>query len=76
MKTATLQQLPMQWPDILRWVSNGEEVLIVDHDRTVARVLPPVPPAPDYLARAQTIWGPNPAGKALSDLVGEGRGER
>jgi antitoxin (DNA-binding transcriptional repressor) of toxin-antitoxin stability system len=41
MKTATLQQLPLRWGDILRWVADGEEVRINDQERTVARVLPP-----------------------------------
>ena len=41
MKTASIQQLPVQWPDILRWVSAGEEVRIHDQEKTVARVLPP-----------------------------------
>ena len=41
MKTASIQQLPVQWPEILRWVSAGEEVRIHDREKTVARVLPP-----------------------------------
>ena len=41
MKTATLEQLPLRWADILRWVAEGEEVHINDQERTVARVLPP-----------------------------------
>ena len=41
MKIATVQQLPLQWPDILRWVSAGEEVQINDREKTIARVLPP-----------------------------------
>jgi antitoxin (DNA-binding transcriptional repressor) of toxin-antitoxin stability system len=76
MKTATIQQLPMQWTDILRWVTDGEEVQITDRDKTVARVLPPAPAAPDFLARAQAIWGEQPEGTALSALVEEGRGTR
>lgn len=76
MKTATIQQLPMQWTDILRWVTDGEEVQITDRDKTVARVLPPAPVAPDFLARAQAIWGAQPEGSPLSALVEEGRGTR
>ena len=76
MKTATIQQLPMQWSDILRWVTSGEEVQITDQDKTVARVLPPAPTAPDFLARAQAIWGAQPEGTPLSALVEEGRGTR
>ena len=73
MKTATLQQLPLRWPDILQWVSAGEEVQIIDHDRAVARVLPPVAAAPDFLRRATTIWGSAPDSPNLSTLVDEGR---
>lgn len=66
----------MQWADILRWVTAGEEVQITDHDKTVARVLPPAPVAPDFLARAQAVWGEQPEGQPLSALVEEGRGTR
>ena len=76
MKTASIEQLTGQWADILRWVSAGEEVQITDRDKTVARILPPAPAAPDYLARARTIWGAQPAGEPLSTLVEEGRGSR
>lgn len=64
----------MQWTDILRWVSAGEEVQITDRDKTVARVLPTVPAVPDYLVCAQAIWGALPEGKPMSALVEEGRG--
>ena len=74
MKSATVQELPLQWSEILRWVSQGEEVEITDHDRTIARVLPPASARPDFLARAQAIWGKEPAGKPLSEVVSEGRG--
>jgi antitoxin (DNA-binding transcriptional repressor) of toxin-antitoxin stability system len=76
MKTATLSELPSLWTDILRWVTAGEEVQITDQDMTVARVLPPSPAIPDFLARAQSIWGEEPEGVAMSDLVEEGRGAR
>jgi len=76
MKTATIEQLPVQWPEILRWVTEGEEVRITDHDRTVARVVPPSPAAPDFIGRAEVIWGKQPEGEALSALVDESRGRR
>jgi antitoxin (DNA-binding transcriptional repressor) of toxin-antitoxin stability system len=66
----------MQWPDILRWVTDGEEVEITDHEKTVARVLPPAHSSPDFLARAQAIWGPQPEGTPLSALVSEARSTR
>ena len=73
MKTATLEQLPLRWPEILRWVSAGEEVQITDHDKAVARVLPPAAAAPDFLHRATSIWGSAPDGANLSTLVDEAR---
>ena len=40
---------------------------------------PTQPPAsamaqPDFLSRAKAIWGEQPAGKPLSEVVGEARG--
>ncbi len=76
MKTAAISELPNVWTDILSWVSAGEEVQLTDCNKTVARVLPPTPAAPDFLARAQAIWGDQPDGTNLSSLVEEGRGAR
>lgn len=76
MKTAAISELPKVWADILRWVTAGEEVQLTDSDKTVARVLPPAPAAPDFLARAQAIWGEQPEGTPLSALVEEERGTR
>ena len=76
MKTAAISELPKAWTDILRWVTAGEEVQLTDSDKTVARVLPPAPATPDFLSRAQAIWGEKPEGKLLSSLVEEGRGTR
>src|SRR5437667_10755529 len=75
MKTASVQQLPRQWPEILRWVAAGEEVQVTQQDRVVARVVPAEPVAtPDFLARAKAVWGEAPAGKPLSAVVSEARG--
>jgi len=74
MKSASVQQLPQQWPEILRWVVAGEEVQVTDHDQVVARVVPPSPAAtPDFLARAKAIWGEVPSGNALSAVASEAR---
>jgi antitoxin (DNA-binding transcriptional repressor) of toxin-antitoxin stability system len=56
MKTASVQQLPEQWPQILRWVAAGEEVQVTQQDKVVAKVMPPTG-QPDFLARARTIGG-------------------
>ena len=75
MKTASVQQLPQQWPEILRWVAEGEEVQVTQQDKVVAKVVPATPaPQPDFLARAKVIWGEQPAGKPLSEIVSEARG--
>jgi len=75
MKTASVQQLPQQWPEILRWVAAGEEVQVTQQDKVVARVVPARPAQqPDFLARAKAIWGEQPPGKPLSEVVAEARG--
>jgi antitoxin (DNA-binding transcriptional repressor) of toxin-antitoxin stability system len=73
-KTATVQQVPEQWPDILKWVAAGEEVQMTDADRVVAKLVPAVTSQPDFLNRAKAVWGENPAGKSLSEIVAESRG--
>jgi len=75
MKTASVQQVQQQWPEILRWVAAGEEVQVTQRDQVVARVVPAQPVAtPDFLARAKAVWGEPPPGKALSTIVSEARG--
>ena len=75
MKTASVQQLPEQWPEILRWVAAGEEVQVTQQDKVIAKVVPANPaPGPDFLARSKAIWGEQPPGKPLSELVLEARG--
>ncbi len=75
MKTASVQQLPQQWPEILRWVAAGEEVQVTQQDQVVARVVPAKPVAtPDFLARAKAVWGKTPPGEPLSAIVSEARG--
>jgi len=77
MKTASVQQLPERWPEILRWVAAGEEVEVTQQDKVIAKVVPAAPalsPQPDFLARAKAIWGEQPTGKPLSEVVAEARG--
>ena len=65
MKTASVQQVPQQWPEILRWVAAGEEVQVTQQDKVIAKVVPARPaPRPDFLARAKAIWGEQPLGQA------------
>lgn len=74
MKTATVQQVPEQWPDILKWVAAGEEVEMTDRDKVVAKLVPTAASQPDFLNRAKAVWGENPPGKSLSEIVAEARG--
>ena len=75
MKTASVQQVPQQWTEILRWVAAGEEVQVTHDDQVVARVVPAQPAAtPDFLARARAVWGEAPAGQPLSAVVSAARG--
>src|ERR1035441_2401322 len=75
MKTASVQQLPQQWPEILRWVAVGEEGQVTQQDKVIAKVVPATPaPRPDFLARAKAIWGAQPSGKPLSGRVLEAGG--
>lgn len=79
MKTASVREIQHNLAEVLSWVENGEEVRVVRRKKVVARLLPPEPaavPTPDFLGRAQAIWGKKPRGKKLSEIVSEGRGER
>jgi len=72
MKTTPVQQVPQKWAQILEWVAAGEEVELTEKEKVVAKVVPAR--QPDFLSRAKSIWGEQPAGKPLSALVAEGRG--
>ena len=72
MKTASLQQAPKEWAQILEWLAAGEEVELTEKEKVVARVVPAK--HPDFLSRAKSIWGEQPPGKPLSALVADGRG--
>ena len=77
MKSAPVQEIPQQWPQISRWLADGEEVEVTQQDAVVARLVPvakSAPQQPDFLARAKAIWGENPQGKPLSQIVDESRG--
>jgi antitoxin (DNA-binding transcriptional repressor) of toxin-antitoxin stability system len=73
-KTATVQQVPQQWPDILKWVKSGEEVQMTDDNKVVAKLVPAEASQPDFVSRAKAIWGEDPPGKSLSAIVSDARG--
>ncbi len=77
MKSATVQQIPQQWPQISRWLADGEEVEVTEQNSVVAKLVPAtktIPQQPDFLARAKAVWGENPQGKPLSEIVNDSRG--
>lgn len=50
---------------------------MTEQDSVVAKLVPAtkgVSQQPDFLARAKAIWGENPQGKPLSEIVNESRG--
>jgi len=63
MKTATIRQVHNNFGDVLAWVSEGEEVTVLNRSRPVARICPPRAQAmakfkmPDFSARAKAIFG-------------------
>ncbi|PWU12484.1 MAG: hypothetical protein C5B50_21335 [Verrucomicrobia bacterium] len=75
-KSASVLQVPKQWPEILRWLAAGEEVELTEESKVIAKVVPSKQASPDFLRRAENIWGKDPQGKPLSELVAEGRGSK
>jgi len=73
MKTASVQQLQEQWPQILSWVAAGEEVQVTQQDKVVAKVVPATDTQPDFLSRAKKMLSEQPPGKTLSAVVAEAR---
>ena len=72
MKTASATQVPQKWAQILEWLAAGEEVEVTEQEKVIARVVPAQ--QPDFLARAKVIWGEQPLGKPLSELLDQARG--
>jgi antitoxin (DNA-binding transcriptional repressor) of toxin-antitoxin stability system len=68
------EALPERWPDILNWVAAGEEVEVTARDKVVAKLVPAAVSQPDFLNRAKAVWGENPPGKSLSEIVAQARG--
>lgn len=82
MKTATVRDVQHHLAEVLAWVEQGEEVQITRRNKPVARLVPANPsgadaaPLPDFVARAQRIWGSRPKGASLSQTVLADRAER
>jgi len=79
MKTASVRMVQHHLAEVLGWVEQGEEISVTRRNKVVARLVPPEPrvvATPDFAERAKAIWGPRPAGKRLSKIVLESRGNR
>lgn len=81
MKRATIRQVQHRLSEVMKWVEDGEEVVILRRNRVVARIVPPgrasgPPEWPDFTGRARRIWGTRVRGKRLSRIIAEGREKR
>jgi len=63
---------------VLAFVESGHPVGIKRRNRLVARIIPAEDPnvLPDFVARAQRIWGGKWKGASSAALLDEARGER
>ena len=59
MKTATVTEVGLDFPKVLKWVETGEEVQVVKEGKPVAVISPAPRPVkhPDYLARLKQTFG-------------------
>jgi antitoxin (DNA-binding transcriptional repressor) of toxin-antitoxin stability system len=81
MKRASIRQVQHHLSQVIKWVEDGEEVVILRRNRVVARLVPPgrnsePPEWPDFTGRARRIWGKRARGKPLSRIILEDREER
>jgi prevent-host-death family protein len=81
MKKATVRKVQHHLSEVMKWVEDGEEVVILRRNRVVARIVPPgrssrAPAWPDFTGRARRIWGKRVRGKQISTIITEGREER
>lgn len=56
MRTATVRELRNHYTSLLRWVSAGEEIIITQRGKPVARLIPEKPPEPK-----KVNWADSPA---------------
>jgi len=63
MKTASVRDLRQNFPRIMAWIADGEEVAVTMRRKVVARLIPERPPArnkiptPDFAAIGKKIFG-------------------
>jgi antitoxin (DNA-binding transcriptional repressor) of toxin-antitoxin stability system len=79
MKTATVTEVGLDFPKVLKWVETGEEVQVVREGKPVA-VISPAPRVvkhPDYLARLKQTFGDTVLSPENSAAIHDSnRGER
>ncbi|MEI6390257.1 MAG: hypothetical protein WCT12_04050 [Verrucomicrobiota bacterium] len=80
MRTATVSEVGLHFPKVLKWVESGEEVQVVKEGKAVA-VIPPPPrhpvKHPDYMARLKQTFGETVLSTEASAAIRESnRGER
>ena len=81
MKTTTVREVQHNLGKILRWIEDGEEVVITRHKRVVANLVASASKDrrtdwPDFTKRMKAIWGSAPAGKPASRIIIDERSER
>ena len=63
MKTASVRELRQNFPKVMAWIADGEEVAVTMRNRVVARLVPERPAvaepeaAPDFEAISRNIFG-------------------
>jgi len=81
MKTTTVREVQHNLTRILRWIEDGEVVVITRHKRVVAKLVPSAPKDrrphwPDFTDRMKGIWGNVLEGKPASRIIIDERTER
>ena len=78
MKTASVRDIRQNFPAVMRWIEEGENVAITMRRKIVARLIPeraPITrnaPAPDFDAISKRIFGSKKFRGNLVDLEREG----
>jgi len=78
MKTASVRDIRQNFPAIMRWIEEGENVAITMRRKIVARLVPERPPikrnatTPDFDSISQRIFGAKKFHGNLTDMEREG----
>lgn len=77
MKTASIRDIRQNFPAVMRWIEEGENVAITMRRKIVARLIPERPPltrkapAPDFESISRRIFGARKFRKNLTELERE-----